>query len=202
MSLIGRFLLSGFKARMAVGGALLRRRGDITLGAHTYGNPRVYAHPGARLSIGKYCSLAPRVVIFLGSEHRPDFVSMFPFNVLSTRFAAIPGHPSSRGDVRIGNDVWIGYGATILSGVTIGDGAVVGAGAIVSSAVPDYGIVAGNPARLIRSRFEPRIIERLKRVSWWDWPDEEVEASVPVLMSTDIEAFLELAERRSRSAAT
>ena len=61
---------------------------------------------------------------------------------------------------------------------------------------------AGNPARLIRSRFEPRVIERLKRVNWWDWPDEEVEASVHVLMSTDIEAFLELAERRPRGTAT
>lgn len=200
MSFVGRIKVSAFQARLGAQRALLERRADVRIGAHTYGCPRVYAHPGTRLEIGRYCSIADEVVIFLGNEHRTDFVSTHPFNVLHPRHAHVTGHPATRGNVTIGNDVWLGYRAVILSGTTIGDGAVVGAGAIVSKPVPPYAIVAGSPARVVRTRFPPEIVERLLQVQWWTWEEEEVHSLVGRLMSTDVEAFLAEAERRAGTA--
>ena len=78
-----------------------------------------------------------------------------------------------RGDrVIVGNDVWIGHAAILLPGVTVGDGAVIAAGAVVSRDVPPYTIVGGVPARAIRQRFPDAVAESLRRIAWWDWPDE------------------------------
>jgi len=99
-------------------------------GDFTYGVPAVWrwGEP-ATLIIGKFCSLSTEIVIFLGGNHRPDFVTTYPFSSVANwpEAAMIEGHPATKGDVRIGNDVWIGMGAWIMSGVTIGDGAVIGA---------------------------------------------------------------------------
>ena len=132
------------------------------------------------------------MTIFLGGEHRSDWVTTYPFNVLDPRFTHIKGHPHSKGDVVIGNDVWVGRGAAILSGVRVGDGAVIGAYAVVVRDVPAYGIVAGNPAKLLRTRFSDAIIEELEDVRWWDWPDERIDRAVPYLQSDRIDEFLNL----------
>ena len=92
------------------------------------------------------------------------------------------GHPASKGDVVIGNDVWIGRKAVILSGVTIGDGAVVGTMAVVTSNVEPYTIVAGNPARPVRKRFDDSTIQNLLQLRWWDWPTEKVKENVKSLV--------------------
>ena len=84
----------------------------------------------------------------------------------------------TRGDVIIGNDVWIGYGATILSGVSIGDGAAIGACSLVVKDVPPYAIVAGNPAQVIRYRFDEETIHKLLKIRWWDWPDQRVRENI------------------------
>jgi acetyltransferase-like isoleucine patch superfamily enzyme len=89
----------------------------------------------------------------------------------------------------IGNDVWIATNAVIMKGITIGDGAVVGAGAIVNKDVPSYAIVAGVPARIIRYRFEPHIIEKLLEIKWWDWPIEKIRDNFDKFY--DINAFVE-----------
>ena len=145
------------------------------IGKWSYGKPKVLWKEGATLKIGSFCSFAPEVRIFLGGEHRTDWVTTFPFNVLWKSAGEFTGHPATKGDVVIGNDVWIGTGALILSGVTIGDGAVVGARAVVSKNIPAYGIVAGNPARLIKKRFNEDIIQRLLKISWWNWEDAKIE---------------------------
>lgn len=169
-----------------------------SIGDYSYGGPTVRSYgEGAMLRIGKYCSIAPEVQIFLGGEHRPDWVTTYPFPPLHLAWPqakGILGTPATKGDVAIGNDVWIGHGATILSGVTIGNGAVIGAMAVVTKDVSDYAIVAGNPARVVRKRFDDATIARLLEVEWWDWPDERVAASIPFLCSAQIDGFLASAE--------
>ncbi|MCX7383985.1 MAG: CatB-related O-acetyltransferase, partial [Alphaproteobacteria bacterium] len=146
-----------------------------SVGEWSYGVPAIMWGEGARLSIGKYCAIAPGVTIYLGGNHRPDWVTTYPFSALAQHWPAargIVGHPASKGEVTIGHDIWIGNDATILSGVTIGHGAVIGANALVTKDVPPYAIVCGNPARVIRLRFSEAQIASLLRIAWWDWPAE------------------------------
>jgi acetyltransferase-like isoleucine patch superfamily enzyme len=149
---------------------------------------------GAYLKIGAFCSIGKDVQIFLCGEHRVDWVTTYPFNVLWESGKHLTGHPSSKGDIVIGNDVWIGREAVILSGITIGDGAVIGARAVVSKDVPSYSIVAGNPARIIRTRFEDDIVQKLLRIKWWEWEDEKIALFLPKLLNNDISGFIEAAE--------
>jgi acetyltransferase-like isoleucine patch superfamily enzyme len=161
------------------------------IGKWTYGLPTVKNWgEGSTLHIGKFCSIAEGVLIFLGGEHRVDWVTTYPFSVLWPEGKGFSGHPRSKGNVSIGNDVWIGHGAVILSGVTIGSGAVIGACSVVSSNVSPYEIVAGNPARHLRFRFSEATIQRLCHLAWWDWPESRIEAALPLLLTGDVEKFL------------
>jgi acetyltransferase-like isoleucine patch superfamily enzyme len=165
-----------------------------TIGNFTYGSPQV-KHWGenAKLTVGKFCSIANDVVIFLGGNHRIDWVTTYPFNVINEHFEnarTIKGHPSTKGDVIIGNDVWIGYGAVIFSGVKIGDGAVIAAKSIVTKDVYPYSVVAGNPARLIKKRFDDKIITQLEQIAWWNWSIEKINQQVKLLCTDNIEDFI------------
>jgi len=161
------------------------------IGEFTYGRPQIFDWgEGANLTIGKFCSIAEGVKIFLGGNHRIDWISTYPFNVLNKDFPTainIKGHPVSKGDVIIGNDVWIGYGATILSGVIIGSGAVIGANAVVTKNVSPYSIIVGNPSKEIKKRFSEEIIELLIGISWWDWPIEKIQNNLHLLCSNNVE---------------
>ena len=136
----------------------------MRVGAFTYGEDQIQLHnfqEGANLTIGKFCSIANEVEIYLGGNHRTDWITTFPFGQIYKSALGrhdIEGHPATKGDVIIGNDVWIGGKATIMSGVTVGDGAVIGARAVVTKDVPPYAIVAGNPASVKRVRFELSLI--------------------------------------------
>ena len=123
------------------------------IGDYSYfgGKPRILDwNNNAKLKIGKFCSIAENVKIFLNADHRIDWITTYPPNLVCKDLSKIKGHPTTKGDIIIGNDVWIGAGASILSGVKIGDGAVIGAHAIVTKDVEPYSVVAGNPAVKIR----------------------------------------------------
>ncbi|HMK52201.1 MAG TPA: CatB-related O-acetyltransferase [Thermodesulfobacteriota bacterium] len=161
------------------------------IGEHTYGKPRVVSWgEGTSLRIGKYCSISTQVIIFLGSEHRMDWVSTYPFPYLWKEASSTKGHPFSKGDVIIGNDVYIGYHVTILSGVVIGDGAAIGAGSVVTKDIPPYAIAAGNPAQIIRYRFGEETVQKLLKIRWWDWSDEKVKENVHLICCDSIDAFV------------
>ncbi len=174
----------------------VERYGD-EIGDHSYGAPRLMRSGRTRFRMGKYCSVAPGVSILLGGNHRVDWVTTYPFSAIADwhpEGAGIRGHPLTNGDVVVGNDVWLGRGCTILSGITVGDGAVVAAEALVTKDVPPYAIVGGNPARVIRHRFDEATIGRLLAIRWWDWPDARVRAAIPHLLSDDLTGFLAFAE--------
>lgn len=167
----------------------------VEVGKHTYGFPEIFFPlSGKKLYIGNFCSIGQRVTIFLGGNHRTDWVSTYPFRRFDNVFfksSNCTGETSSKGDVIIGNDVWIGYGAAILSGVTIGDGAVIGAFSVVSKNIPPYSIAAGNPAKIIRQRFEPEIINELLQIAWWEWDDKKINDNVDLLCDDKIAAFIQ-----------
>jgi acetyltransferase-like isoleucine patch superfamily enzyme len=165
------------------------------IGDHSYGVPIVRSWgEKSRLTIGRYCSIADNVQIFLGGNHRTDWVSTYPFSkAVGWRDDPIVAAAATKGDVVIGNDVWIGSGAAILSGVTLGDGCVVGAFAVVTKDVPPYAIVAGNPARVVKVRFDDETVKSLLEIRWWDWEEDKVRRFIPDLMSNKIEAFVKAA---------
>ncbi len=162
------------------------------IGDYTYGNPNLqWWTPECR--IGKFCSIAGNVTIFGGGEHRPDWVTTYPFNSLSHIFGFgkdITGHPSSKGPTLIGNDVWIGFGATIISGVVVGDGAVIGAQAVVAKNVPPYAVVAGNPAKVSRFRFTPVQINELLNIKWWNFDLNVIAKYIYLLQSDNVDLFI------------
>ena len=167
------------------------------VGHHTYGAPEVrhWGEP-ATLKVGAFCSIAVDVLIFLGGNHRVDWITTYPFSFLRPSAKGIPGHPATKGDVIIGNDVWIGAGAVIMSGVRIGNGAVIGAYAVVTKDVPPYGIVAGNPAKFIRLRFSETEIATLEEIAWWNWPDSKIDEAMPLLLSGNIAGLQAFAQRK------
>lgn len=128
--------------------------------------------------IGKFCSIASNVSVSLG-KHPTSYVSSHPAfyavtQPLAKTFSEQDKYEPFNERTKIGNDVWIGQGAMILDGVVIGNGAVVGAGAIVTKNVPDYEIVVGIPAKLIRFRFAEEICKRLLEVRWWDMSESQL----------------------------
>jgi acetyltransferase-like isoleucine patch superfamily enzyme len=158
---------------------------------YTYGFPKIYDwNEGTRLKIGKFCSIAKGVKIYLGGQHRVDWVSTYPFSEFFEEAKNIKGHPVSKGSVIVENDVWIGGNATILSGVTLSNGCVIGADSVVTKDVPPYSIVAGNPARVIKYRFAEDIIKSLLDIRWWDWPVEKIKMYLPQIMSPEIDTFI------------
>ncbi|MGC4992543.1 CatB-related O-acetyltransferase [Nocardia salmonicida] len=158
----------------------------------------LYHYGPEKLIIGKFCALGTGTrFIMNGANHRMDGPSTFPFPTMggswSNHFDLLTGLPV-RGDTVVGNDVWFGNGVTVMPGVRIGHGAIISTGSVVTRDVPDYGIVGGNPAGLIKTRFSDGDIARLLAVAWWDWPAEHITAHVPTIMSGSIDDLEAAAE--------
>lgn len=144
-----------------------------------------------KLIIGRFCQIAAGVEFMMNdANHQMSAVSTFPFYTLEGWEAEAPAPDDMpyKGDTVIGNDVWIGQNAVILPGVRIGNGAIIGASSIVGSDVASYTIVAGNPARPIRKRFDDELIDLLEKFKWWDKDIEEINRLIPLLTSSDLEA--------------
>lgn len=162
------------------------------VGEYSYGAPTVLEATRAKLSVGRFTSIGQDVVVVLGN-HRTDTVTTYPFKSLRRFWHTAAGTAddhSSKGDVDIGSDVWIGQGVTILSGVRVGDGAVLAAQSVVTKDVPPYAVVAGNPARVIRLRFDDATVSQLLKIRWWDWSEDEIDAAMPLLTSPNLTQFL------------
>lgn len=204
-SFLRRRLNPDNQARLHLAHLIARRPGQIVVGRYTYGRPKVrFPESGARLTIGRYGSIADGVEILLGGNHRTDWATTYPFPALHGLWpaaAAMGGHDATRGDVSIGHDVWLGSQAMILSGVSIGDGAVIAARAVVSRDVAPYAIVAGNPAREVRKRLPEADIAALLAARWWALPEAEITALLPLLMSDRIGELVARLNRREASGA-
>ena len=176
-----------------------KRYPNYTIGAGSYGLPIVHDHhEGSTLKIGNYCSIADNVQIFLGGQHRIDWVSSYPFPfffAMDEQFRNNYG--GSRGDVVIGSDVWLCANCTILSGVTIGHGAVIANGAVISRDVEPYAVMAGNPAKLIKWRFDEPIRAALLESKWWEWPEDETHQIMHLLCSENLTDFFNYVKARN-----
>ncbi|RKS80165.1 transferase family hexapeptide repeat protein [Motilibacter peucedani] len=171
--------------------------GWVTVGAHTYlaGDSKAVAYVSTqRIRIGAYCSIAegvrllnphPRDGRVVGADgvettlnlfgvHRPGTATTFPLNRLGYVEPEWPRPDQLGAPQVIGNDVWIGQGAVVVGPVTVGDGAIVGAGAVVSRDVPPYAVVAGNPAQVVRYRYDQGVIDAMLEIRWWDWTEEVI----------------------------
>jgi acetyltransferase-like isoleucine patch superfamily enzyme len=165
------------------------------IGKHTYGHQTIHIHDfnfRYHVEIGSFCSISSPVDICLGIDHRVDWATTYPFGhhnkELFNKFSG-EGYPASKGNVIIGNDVWIGRSVTILSGVVIGDGAVIGCESVVTKDVEPYSVVAGNPAKFKKLRFDKDTIDKLLKYKWWDLSDDQINDISPLLCSNDFETL-------------
>lgn len=177
--------------------------GDFTIYNDFVNDPRdfeknnvLYHYPinGDRLVIGKFCSIACGAkFIFNCANHALRSLSTYTFPLFFEEWdlpkSELASAWDNKGDIIIGNDVWIGYDAVIMAGVTIGNGAIIGTRAVVTKDVAPYSIVGGVPAHEIRKRFAPEVVERLRELKWWDWPEEKIRKAIPAIQAGDVEAL-------------
>jgi virginiamycin A acetyltransferase len=186
---------------------LAKGRTNVKVGRYSYYDDRYqtgdfftrnvlhhYDFIGDRLVVGDFVAIAYGVQIFMnGGTHAMSGFSTFPFNIFGEGWQEgfDPGTWSAghKGDTVIGPDVWIGTEAVLMPGVTIGAGAIVSARAVVTRDVPPFAIVAGNPARIVKHRFDPDTTRRLLAVAWWDWPVDSITRNLDAIRGNDIEAL-------------
>jgi virginiamycin A acetyltransferase len=163
----------------------------------------LYSFGPARLIIGKFCAIATGAQFLMPWANHPSLgVSTFPFFIFGGDWAkqTLDVLPSMAGeDTVIGNDVWIGREAVIMPGVKVGDGAIISTRALVTTDVPAYSVVTGNPARLIKRRYEPEEIELLESLAWWDWPIEVITEHARDILTGTPAQLLQIAKERGLS---
>ncbi|WP_051586366.1 CatB-related O-acetyltransferase [Selenomonas sp. AE3005] len=147
------------------------------------------------LLIGKYLSLAHNINFIIGLNHPYHVVSTYPFAATgiwgdTANVIAEKASQCNRHQIIIGHDVWIGENVTIMGGVRIGNGAVIGANAVVAKDIPPYAIAVGNPAKIIKYRFDSDTISQLQVIKWWDWSEEKIKEALPFMVN--MEKFLRM----------
>lgn len=148
-----------------------------------------YDFIGDKLIIGKFCQIGRGVEFIMNwTNHPMDSASTYPFYIFNgwkQNFPAKEDLPY-KGDTVIGNDVWIGQNVTFLPGVHVGDGCIIGANSVVAKDVPPYSVVVGNPAKVIRKRFDDEMIELLEKLEWWNKTPNQIQKLIPLLSSGDL----------------
>ncbi|WP_417789609.1 Vat family streptogramin A O-acetyltransferase [Terasakiella pusilla] len=148
---------------------------------------------GDTLRIGKFCAIAKNVTFIMnGANHKLSGFSTYPFQIFGKGWEKVMPDTTDlpfKGDTEIGHDVWIGYDATIMPGVKISHGAVIASKSVVTSDVPPYSIVGGNPAQLIKKRFDDQTIQNLLDIAWWDWDAEKITANLEAIVGNDLTAL-------------
>lgn len=148
---------------------------------------------GDKLKIGKFCAIAKDVKFIMnGANHKVSGFSTYPFYIFGNGWEKVlpgEGELPYKGDTIIGHDVWLGYESTIMPGVSIGNGAIVASKSVVTADVPAYSVVGGNPAKVLKHRFDETTIEKLLLIAWWDWSAEKITENLEAIVNSDIEAL-------------
>ena len=178
---------------------------NISIGEYTYyddaadptgfeRNNVLFNYPefGDRLVIGIFCAIASGAKFIMGpANHRLCSVTTYPFNVFGGAWTRnTPPHLSQlprKGDIVVGNDVWIGRESVVMPGVKIGDGAIIAAYSVVSRDAPPYTVFGGNPARLLKPRFDEELTALLLKFRWWDLSPQALVETLPILCEADLE---------------
>ena len=151
---------------------------------------------GDKLIIGKFCAIAKDVTFIMnGANHQSAGFSTYPFFIFGNgweKSAPQPGDLPFKGNTEIGNDVWIGYNATIMPGVKIGNGAIIASKSVVTNDVPAYAVVGGNPAKIIKQRFDDKTINALLSIAWWDWSNDKITAHLDAITQNNLDLLSKL----------
>ena len=151
---------------------------------------------GDKLIIGKFCAIAKDVTFIMnGANHQSTGFSTYPFFIFGNgweKSAPQPGDLPFKGNTEIGNDVWIGYNATIMPGVKIGSGAIIASKSVVTNDVPAYAVVGGNPAKIIKQRFDDKTIDALLSIAWWDWSNDKITAHLDAIIQNNLDLLSKL----------
>lgn len=148
-----------------------------------------YDFSKVKLVIGKFCAIAAQTRFIMTGDHKLDGISTYPFPIFQHGWETaynISDLPV-KGDIVVGNDVWFGYDCLIRGGVKIGDGAIIATRAVVVKDVPPFCIVAGNPAKVVKMRFDEATIQRLLQISWWNWDIEKINRHIKLICNLDID---------------
>jgi len=148
-----------------------------------------YDFSKVKLIIGKFCAIAAETRFIMTGDHKLDAISTYPFPIFGHGWESafnIYDLPV-KGDIIVGNDVWFGYDSFIKNGVTIGNGAIIAARSVVVKDVPPFSIVAGNPAKVVKMRFNDKTIARLQKIAWWNWPIEKINRNLQLICHLDID---------------
>lgn len=176
---------------------------NITVGDYTYFDDRRngpenfeeynvlynYDFSKVKLVIGKFCAIAAETRFIMTGDHKLDAISTYPFPIFGHGWESafnIDDLPV-KGDIIVGHDVWFGYDALVMNGVTIGNGAIIAARAVVVKDVPAYSIVAGNPAKVVKMRFDDKTIDRLQKIAWWNWDIQKINTHLKLICNLDVD---------------
>ncbi|MCP4606048.1 MAG: Vat family streptogramin A O-acetyltransferase [Proteobacteria bacterium] len=168
---------------------------DDPEGPDRFENNVLYHFPfiGDKLIIGKFCAIAKDVKFIMnGANHKVSGFSTYPFQIFGNgwqKVMPIEDDLPYKGDTEIGNDIWVGYDATIMPGVKVGNGAVIASKSVVTKDVPPYSVVGGNPAQIIKYRFDERVIDDLMQIAWWDWPAKKITENLEAIVGSDLSAL-------------